>query len=356
MATYISEVKSSVGEELVTKIFEEAERGKISTKQGELLASELGKKGQKVIGNFLRRKRSERNVIDGSEVEFILSDWWNDGAGCYEPNPRDTLMRALESAKLPVLLSKLKKLDVNSNILQGGEPEERNSTPVPDDGGELIGLVSLRPSSQSFRRANSVESQRECKLPRRWKKRWIIPLATAGLLLLGGFAAYEYVQIRYNPTSTRTIRIGGSKEPSKQVSEIHSCPSAQSPIPDLRTPLVGHVTLQINPSQTLVCGGTDRKNHDAKSCAIFTLGDDDWEDFPFSLNEVRINAHAKLSDNRVYIIGGESSHPTETCRNSQEVLQLESTTTQGWTLEDVSTNLGALMCFPPQTTVEIPCL
>jgi len=356
MATYISEVKSSVGEELVTKIFEEAERGKISTKQGELLASELGKKGQRVTGNFLRRKRSEKSVIDGCEVELILSDWWNDGAGCYEPNPRDALMRALEAAKLPVLLSKLKQLDVNSNILQGGEAEERNSTPVPGDGGEHIGLVSLRPSSQSFRRANSVESQCKCKLPRRWKKRWIIPLATAGFLLLGGFAAFEYSQIRYNPTSTRTIKIGGSKEPSEQVSEIHSCPTAQFPIPDLRTPLVGHVTLQINPSQTLVCGGTDRKNHDAKSCAIFTLGDDDWEDFPFSLNEVRINAHAKLSDNRVYIIGGESSHPTETCRNSQEVLQLGSTTTQGWTLEDVSTNLGALMCFPPQTTVEIPCL
>ena len=353
MATYISDVKSSVGDKVVQKIFEEAERGRITSKQGEKLAAELGKKGEKVSGNFVRRKRND-SAIDGAEVEHILSDWWNDGDGCNEANPKETLLRALEGAKLPALLHKLQKVDVNANVLQGRETVDRNQVQIQDDGSEHIGLVSLKPKEPLFRRANSVENQRKCKLPRRWKKRWILPLPTACLLVLGGFVAYEYLQQKYTLTSTRTIQIGGSEEPSKHVREIHSCLSEQFPIPDLKNPLKGHVSIQISPSQTLVCGGTHMSS--AKSCVSFNLGSEEWEDFPYPLNEVRINAHAKLSNKKVYIIGGENSHPAkDPCRNSQEVLDLENPE-QGWTLEQVDSELGANLCFHPQTTVEIPCV
>ena len=354
MATYICDVKTSVGDKIVKEIFEEAERGRITTKQGEKLAAELGKKGEKVSGNFVRRKRNE-SAIDGAEVEQILSDWWNDGDGCNETNPKETLLRALEKAKLPTLLHKLQKLDVNANVLQEREVAAGNETHIPVDGNEHIGLVSMKPKDPIFRRTNSVENQWKCKLPRRWKKRWILPLPVAFFLLLGGFVAYNYLQQKYNLTSTRTVRIGGSKEPSTLVREIHSCPSEQLTIPDLKNPLTGHVSIQIDPSKTLVCGGTDRNSHSAKSCVIFNLGSGEWEDFPHVLNEVRINAHAKLSNKKVYIIGGESSHPTTECRNSQEVLDLENIE-DGWRVEPVASDLGAHLCFPPQTTVEIPCI
>ena len=349
MATYIADVKDSVGDKVVQQIFEEAERGRITTKQGEKLAAELGKKGEKVSGNFVRRKRNE-SAIDGAEVEHILSDWWNDGDGCNETNPKETLFGALEEAKLTTLLHKLLKLDVNANVVDAG-----NEAHIQDDGSEHIGLVSLKLREPVFRRAKSVENQWKCNLPRRWKKRWILPLPTAVFLVLGGFVTYEYLQQKYNLTSTRTMRIGGSKEPSTHVTEIHSCPSKQLPIPDLKNPLTGHVSIQINPTQTLVCGGTDRSSHNAKSCVSFNLGSEEWDDFPYVLNEVRINAHAKLSNKKVYIIGGESSHPTTECRNSQEVLNLENME-DGWRLEPVDSDTGVNLCFPSQTTVEIPCI
>ena len=351
-ATYISDVKNSVGDKIVQQIFEEAERGRITTKQGEKLAAELGKKGEKVSGNFVRRKRNE-SAIDGAEVEHILSDWWNDGDGCNETNPKEILLGALEEANLPALVRKL-QVDVNANVLRGRETGAKNEVQIHEDGSEHIGLVSLKPRGPLYRRANSFENQWKCKLPRRWKKRWILPLPTAALLLLGGFLAYEYLQQKYNLTSTRTIRIGGSKEPSTHVTEIHSCPSEQLPIPDLKSPLTGHVSIQISQSQTLVCGGTDRGSHSAKSCVSFHLGSEEWEDFPYVLNEVRINAHAKISNKKVYIIGGESSHPTTECRNSQEVLNLENME-HGWRLEPVDSETEAHLCFSSQTTVEIPC-
>ena len=157
MATYISDVKESVGEKVVQQIVEEAERGRISTKQGEKLAAELGKKGEKVSGNFVRRKRNE-SAIDGAEVEHILSDWWNDGDGCNETNPKETLFGALEEAKLLTLLHKLQKLDVNANVLQGRKGDAGNEAHIQDDGSEHIGLVSLKPREPHFRRAISVEN------------------------------------------------------------------------------------------------------------------------------------------------------------------------------------------------------
>ena len=172
---------------MVQQIFEEAERGRITTKQGEKLAAELGKKGEKVSGNFVRRKRNE-SAIDGAEVEYILSDWWNDGDGCNETNPKETLLGALEEANLPALVRKL-QVDVNANVLRGRETDAKNEAQIQEDGSEHIGLVSLKPRGPLYRRANSFENQWKCKLPRRWKKRWILPLPTAALLLLGGFLA-----------------------------------------------------------------------------------------------------------------------------------------------------------------------
>ena len=55
MADYVRNIEAAIGAETVKLIYDEAEKGGISIKTAEQLAVELGRKGEKVIGNFRRR-------------------------------------------------------------------------------------------------------------------------------------------------------------------------------------------------------------------------------------------------------------------------------------------------------------
>ena len=156
--------------------------------------------------------------------------------------------------------------------------------------------------------------------------------------------------------TTRSVCIGGGQTPSKSVTEIHKCAFTQQTIPDLPVALVDHVGVLIENTKLLVCGGTDFDDHDPRTCLTHSLGSDKWEVFPHVMNQTRIDAHAKVSDNRVIVIGGKTSDPNEECRKSQEVFSLKDPG-NGWVSEEVTTkpNDKAVLCFNSDVILAIPC-
>ena len=75
--------------------------------------------------------------------------------------------------------------------------------------------------------------------------------------------------------------------------------------------------------------------------------------FAYDMNKNRIHAHAKLSNGKVFVISGSSSHPTRDCRTSQEVFTLDGPGT-GWLLEQLSMDEENL-CHPSEVIIDIPC-
>ena len=98
----------------------------------------------------------------------------------------------------------------------------------------------------------------------------------------------------------------------------------------------------------------DNYDHNPRKCLTHELGSDTWEEFPHDMSENRIHAHAKLSDGKLFIIGGSSSHPTRDCRTSQEVFTLDRAGT-GWLLEPLAMDEDNL-CHPSEVIIDIPCL
>ena len=384
MAEYIRDIEKAIGAETVKLIREEAQNGRISIKTAEHLAAELGRKGEAVIGNFKRRTHTG-NAIDGAEVMHILSDWWNHGDGCNEREPKQVIMRALEQVRLRVLFSKLCKLDQDVPKIvfrrpQGVDENHNQSREnFNEDHEDKALILDSKRTSSAYRRMNSIDRResywqklktsvqnREHRKDstyrddspgsRRWKKRWIstiLAFVAAALLLF--FCSWYFFSGSQTPFSscTRSIRIGNAGEPSQSVAEIHGCPTTQIAIPDLGTDLEGHTGIQISETSILVCGGTNDDGYDPRACLLLVIGDQQWLPFNHTMNEARIQAHSKINDEKVFIIGGIDSHPNKNCKTSQDVFDLGHPE-RGWQLKFLPSEENSL-CFPSEVILEIPC-
>ena len=67
MSVHVREIEKEIGAETVKLIHDEAEKGGISIKTAEQLAAELGRKGEKVIGN----SHGERHRWSGGEADAL---------------------------------------------------------------------------------------------------------------------------------------------------------------------------------------------------------------------------------------------------------------------------------------------
>ena len=379
MADYVRNIEEAIGAEAVKLIHEEAQNGRISIKTAEHLAAELGRKGEAVRGNFKRRTHTG-NAIDGAEAMEILSDWWNHGNGCNERDPKQTVMRALEQVGLRVLFSKLCKLDQDVPKVvfirpQGvDENHNRSSENFNEDHEDKV-LISEPQRTSAYRRMNSMDrgeshwqklktsirkrkhrkesTSRDSPSPMRWKKRWILEIAAVILLLF--FCFWYFFSSAQTPfsTSTRSIRVGHAGEPSESVAEVHGCPTTQIDIPNLGTAIVGHTGIQISETRILVCGGTNDEGYDPRACLLLVLGIQQWLPFNHTMNEARIHAHSKVSDDKVFVIGGIDSHVIRNCKTSQDVFNLRHPE-KGWQLEYLPSEEDSL-CFPSEVILEIPC-
>jgi len=376
MAEYIRDIEKAIGAETVKLIREEAQNGRISIKTAEQLASELGRKGETVKGNF-RRRTHTGNAIDGAEVMQILSDWWNHGDGCNEREPKKAVMRALEQVGLRVLSSKLCKLDqdVTKVICLGPQGTDENHNQSCENFNEdqedkvlISDSLPLRRRMSSVSRWQKLKTSiqkreyrkestsRDTPAPRLWKKLWISAMLVGSLavviLLLFFWYFFSSSSTPFS-SRTRSIRIGNAGEPSQSVAEIHGCPTTQIAIPDLGTDLEGHTGIQISETSILVCGGTNEDSYDPRACLLLVIGDQQWLPFNHTMNEARIQAHSKINDEKVFIIGGIDSHPNKNCKTSQDVFDLRHPE-RGWQLEFLPSEENSL-CFPSEVILEIPC-
>ena len=383
MSVHVREIEKEIGAETVKLIHDEAEKGGISIKMAEQLAAELGRKGEKVIGNF-RRRTHTGNAIDGAEVKQMLSDWWNHGDGCNEGDPKQTIMRALEQVGLRVLFSKLCKLDQEPKVVlmrpQGMDENHNRSSENFNEDHEDIVLISDPQRRSAYRRMNSIDRggshwqklktsvqkrehrkesvSRGSPASRRWKKRWTSTILILAAVILLLFVWYFLSGSKTSFSScTRSIRIGHAGEPSESVAEVlgpaHGCPTTQTPIPNLETSIMGHTGIQISETSILVCGGTNDEGYDPRACLLLVLGNQQWLPFNHTMNEARIHSHSKVNDDKVFIIGGVDSHVVRNCKASQEVFDLGQPE-QGWQLEYLPSEEDSL-CFPSEVILEIPC-
>ena len=384
MADYVRDIEKEIGAETVKLIYEEAQKGGISIKTAEQLAAELGRKGEAVRGNFLRRTHTG-NAIDGAEAMQILSDWWNHGDGCNEREPKQIIMRALEQVGLRVLFSKLCRLDQDAPKVvfigpQGMDENHNQSRENFNKDLEEEVLISDSQGTSAFRRRMSSLSHwqklktsvktrkprkgstsRDSPASRGWKTRWISTiLASAAVILLLFFCSWyfnfgSFLFGSHTPFSscTRSIRIGHAGELSESVAEIHGCPTTQINLPDLGTAIMGHTGIQISETSILVCGGTNDEGYDPRTCLLLVLGNQKWVPFNHTMNEARIHAHSKVNDKKVFVIGGIDSHVIRNCKTSQDIFDLQHPE-RGWQLESLPSEEDSL-CFPSEVILEIPC-
>ena len=372
MADYIKDIEEAIGKEAVHLIVEEAQNGKISIKTAGHLATELGRKDETVKGEFKRRVHSG-DAIDGAEVKHILSDWWNFGGGCNEDDPKSSLLRALKEVKLSALVTKLQKLEAETMKVAWKKAETRkeNNNESSDrllEERVIIEELSQPPRTNSYQRSCSregalsswqkVKSELKKVKTGRCKKRWFFLFALVAVFLPSFL--FWYTKFGDSPfdtdstTITRSVRIGNSRNALKTVTELVACPTKQSAIPDLPAALVGHVGLLIQDDQILVCGGTNQQGYDARTCITFTLGSQHWVTYNHTMNKPRVHSHAKINDKKVFIIGGDDSHPIKNCRETQEVFDLKSPH-EGWQLESLPSGMDNV-CFPSEVILEIPCI
>ena len=372
MADYIKDIEEAIGKEAVRLIVEEAQNGKISIKTAGQLATELGRKDETVKGEFKRRVHSG-DAIDGAEVKHILSDWWNFGGGCNEDDPKSSLLRALKEVKLSALVTKLQKLEAETIQVawKKAETREGNNNESSDrllEDRVKIEVLSQPPRTNSYQRSCSregalsnwqkVKSELKKLKSGRCKKRWFFLFALVAVFLpsfLFWYTKFGGSSFDSDSTTvTRSVRIGNSRNALKTVTELVTCPTQQSSIPDLPAALVGHVGLLIREDQILVCGGTNDQGYDARTCITFTLKSQNWVAFNHTMNKPRIHSHAKINGEKVFIIGGDDSHPIKNCRESQEVFDLESPH-KGWQLEPLPSGMDNV-CFPSEVVLEIQCI
>ena len=176
---------------------------------------------------------------------------------------------------------------------------------------------------------------------------------------------------------TRSVRIGGVTTSSTTVTEIRKCDTEQFTIPNLPVPLRGHVGVVVNQIEILVCGGTDyiaqefealgdyevhqqqtdyHKDHSSRNCLNHTLGSDKWDQAPYVMNEKRMNAHASLSANQVFVMGGSMNDHTENyCRMDEEVLDIQDTS-KGWVRREITETAGDLCFHPSEVILSINCM
>ena len=385
MADYLRDIEKAIGVESVRLIHDEASHGRISIKTAEHLAAELGRKGEAVRGNFKRRSHSG-NAIDGAEAMQILSDWWNHGEGCNEGEPKRTIMKAIEQVGLHVLFSKLCKLDqgVPNVVFIRPQTLDENHNQSRENFNEEKALISHSQRTSAYRRMNSIDggsrshwqklktsirkrehrkdsTSKDLPASRWWKKQWkstILFSTAVFLLLLCCFWFFKFGKFFSSSETafssrTRSIRIGLASELSESVDEIHECPAAQHPIPNLPIFLTGHTGTRISETSILVCGGTNDDGYDPRDCLLLVLGNQQWVSFNHTMNEARIQAHSKLNNEKVFVIGGIDSHVNRNCKTSQDVFDLRHPE-RGWQLEFLPSKEENL-CFPSEVIVEIPC-
>ena len=369
MADYIKDIEKAIGQEAVRLIVEEAQIGKISIKMAEQLVVELGRKDETVKGEFKRRVRSG-SAIDGAEVKQILSDWWNFGGGCNEGDPKTSLLKAFKEVKLSALVNKLQKLESEATKVswKKAETREENNNVSTD---RLLGSTAAIEISSAPTRTNHFQRScsREVALSKwqklmsrvkklktgRCKKRWFFLFALVASFLLFCSKFGDKFLYKDSTIITRPVRIGNSGYASKTVTELVACPTKQSTIPDLPDPLLGHVGILVEENKILVCGGTnDNQEFNSKSCISFTLGNQHWVAFDYVMKEPRIRSYAKTSGTKIFIIGGDHSHPVKKCRKSQEVFDLKNPDV-GWQLESLPDGMDGV-CFPSEVVLEIPCI
>ena len=375
MPDYIREIEEAIGQEPVQLIVKEAQNGKITIKTAEQLATELGRKDETVKGEFKRRNHSG-SAVDGREVKQILSDWWNYGDGCNDDDPKKTLLRALKEVKLSALVSRISKLedgpvDVSRAAWRQHGTTEENNNEINDSDRLLEDSVTITieqtqtgnvcERSLSRERAWSnwqkLISEMKKMKTRRCKKRWAIPITLVAIFLPSFL--FWYLKLGHSLHSeaeaiTRSVRIGNSRNPSEKITELTVCPTNQSVIPDLPIALAGHVGLFIrDEDKILVCGGTNDQGYDSRMCMTFTLGAQHWADFDHIMNKPRNQAHAKINEGKIFIIGGIDSHPIKNCQESQDVFDLKNPE-KNWKIE---ANLYSEdeVCFPSEVVLEIPC-
>ena len=102
-----------------------------------------------------------------------------------------------------------------------------------------------------------------------------------------------------------------------------------------------------------MCGGTNGDGYDPRDCLLLVLGNQQWVSFNHTMNAARIQAHSKLNNEKVFVIGGIDSHVNRNCKTSQDVFDLRHPE-RGWQLEFLPSKEENL-CFPSEVIVEIPC-
>ena len=103
----------------------------------------------------------------------------------------------------------------------------------------------------------------------------------------------------------------GVREPKTAVTNIHKYDVNQTILTILPVALHEHVGFLVNNDMVLVCGGTSSETtpHNPRTCLTHMLGSDSCVQFQYEMNSNTSSAHTKISDNRVFVIGGSTSDP-----------------------------------------------
>ena len=380
MADYIEQMRNALGTDVVTKLCSEANSGRISVKKGKKFARHLG---ETVCGNFIRDRRDEVGKMSRDEMEQMLSDFWSEEG--ISVKGKDELLKiisdALKIAQIPLVIKPSEESFAPTTATTSttssvpwltqfwdrvlcctGQariaPAEGVNQGLSTDEGETILFVEGGDTRAPFLRSTSAQ----CARRRRCKKRWWLPPTISIVVIIALMTwlitLYSQEKVKDPPHVTRSIRIGGVREPLKTVKEIHKCDVNQTIVPDLPVALHEHVGLLVNNDLILVCGGTSSETipHNPKTCLTHTLGSDSWEPLPYEMSTNRRSAHAKISDNKVFVIGGSTSDPwRDGCLTDQEVWSLEDRS-RGWSFETVTHSQGlGHVCSPSAVIIDIPC-
>ena len=362
MADYIAEVRNAIGENVVKKLCDQANSGKITVIQGKKFSRLLG---DSVCGNFMRERRDEVGKINRDEMEQILSDFWKEEGICGKEQEEllNIISEALNSAQIPLVIipsetnaSKTANIKAVPRLTQfynrllcwaaqnKVSPAEGVNKGLVTDEVEAIPLVEGEGTRPAFLRSTSAQCTRRRRCKKRW---WLPPTIIASVIIIAlvtwDISLYAQELPKDSLQVTRSIWIGGVGKPLMTVIEIHQCDVNQTIVPDLPVALHEHVGLLVN-KDILVCGGTSSETipHNPKTCLTHTLGSDTWEPFPYEMNTNRRSAHAKISDNKVFV-------------TDQEVWSLEERS-KGWSFETVTHSQGlGDVCSPSAVIIDIPC-
>eukprot|EP00092_Neocalanus_flemingeri_P012846 GFUD01013840.1.p1 GENE.GFUD01013840.1~~GFUD01013840.1.p1 ORF type:complete len:346 (+),score=69.99 GFUD01013840.1:310-1347(+) len=297
-----------------------------------------------VKGSFLRYG----DDYDERAMKVILSDWFKEcGHNLTKEETIQTLLIALRKASKKALAC-----DIEKEYKLASEIEKNKGDPdIHIDISESNSAEQLMEKDRCFNQ-DSHNSNMKTRMQKILEVYWLVFLCVNILCLIIcviiGRYTIPFCVDKETSLSERSLQFNQGK-----LHEFHNeCLRKQSTIPNLPVNIRSSVGIYTRGLGILVCGGTDDQDYNPKLCHTHKLNTDTWEKFPYPLNTNRIDSYIKISENKIYIIGGVSSEYSSNCYRSQEVLDLDKLS-DGWVEQEVEDERN--LCFKSELIINIPC-